>query len=323
MLLLLQTHGRLTTAEFARRLEVSRRTVLRDVEALSAAGVPVYAERGRHGGIVLLPGARLNASHLEPGELDALSVAGLDSDQLDRLGLAAAHRMATDKLGARQSAVPGNPPDLPRLADLIAVDNTAWMSDHPQPSVDVADLALWLRRRRRLRIRYRRSADRRATTRVIDPYGLAAKSGRWYLVADDTGTPRLFALDRLEAYESLPDPARLRAGQTLRTVWAELRERTEMPGQVTVTARLRASRIDLARRILGARIQDVAAVERPAVENCAEENDWCVITLRYPDIESVRQLLQFADHIEILGPDAARERIHLLAADLAARHTPT
>lgn len=313
LLLLLQTHGRITTSELARRLEVSRRTVLRDVEALSAAGVPVYAERGRHGGIVLLPGSRLNASHLNPSELEALSVAGLDSNQLDRLGLTAAHRMATDKLGARQSAVPRNPPDLPRLADLIAVDNTAWMSDHPQPSVDVADLALSLRSRRRLQIRYRRSADRRATTRVVDPYGLATKSGRWYLVADDTGKARLFALDRLETYELLPDAARLRAGESLRAVWAESKERTETPGQVTITVRLRASRLDLARRILGARIQNVDAAE----------GDWCMATLRYPDIESVRQLLQFADHIEILGPGAARERIHRLAADLAARHAPT
>lgn len=312
LLLILQTHGRVTTSELARRLEVSRRTVLRDVDALSAAGVPVYAERGRHGGIVLLPGSRLNASHLDPAELEALSVAGLDSNQLDRLGLAEAHRMAAHKIGARQAA-PGSPPDLPRLADLVAVDNTAWMSDHSSPGVDVADLALSLRSRRRLRIRYRRSADRRATTRVVDPYGLATKSDRWYLVADDSGRARLFALDRLEAYELLPDAARLRAGQSLRTVWAESRERTETPGPVTITVRLRASRLDLARRILGMRIQDVAAAE----------GDWCIATLRYPDIESVRQLLQFADHIEILGPDAARERVHRLAADLAARHTPT
>ncbi|GAA2106727.1 helix-turn-helix transcriptional regulator [Brevibacterium salitolerans] len=92
LLLLLQTRPRITTAELAARLEVSRRTVLRDVEALSAAGVPVYAERGRNGGIVLLPGARLNASHLEPPELEALSVTGLDSEQLERLGLGTAHR---------------------------------------------------------------------------------------------------------------------------------------------------------------------------------------------------------------------------------------
>lgn len=84
LLLVLQTRQRITTSELAERFEVSRRTVLRDVEALSSEGVPVYAERGRLGGIVLLPGARLNAAHLEPGELDSLSVPGLDSAQRSR-----------------------------------------------------------------------------------------------------------------------------------------------------------------------------------------------------------------------------------------------
>ena len=107
LLLLLQTHQRMTTGELAERLEVSRRTVLRDVEALSEAGVPVYAERGRHGGIVLLPGARLNASHLDPAEIDALLLTGLDRAGLERLGLAAAAEQAEHKLAARRGADPG------------------------------------------------------------------------------------------------------------------------------------------------------------------------------------------------------------------------
>lgn len=101
LLLLLQARPRITTLELAERLEVSRRTVLRDVEALSAAGVPVYAERGRSGGIVLLPSARLNASHLDPPELDVLSVAGLDSEQLERLGLSEVRESAALKIAAR------------------------------------------------------------------------------------------------------------------------------------------------------------------------------------------------------------------------------
>ncbi|MET0820522.1 MAG: WYL domain-containing protein [Aeromicrobium sp.] len=311
LLLLLQTRQRTTTTELAERLEVSRRTVLRDVEALSAAGVPVYAERGRNGGIVLLPGARLNASHLEPGELDALSVTGLDANQIDRLGIAAEYEMAASKIAARQASAPDSSSSVPRLADLIVVDNTGWLSA-PRPAVDIADLALDLRTRRRLKIRYRRSGDGRASTRVVDPYGLAARSDRWYLIADDHGVGRLFALHRLAAYESLDEPARCRAGQSLRTVWADLKAQTEAPGSVTITARLRTSRLDLARRILGTRIDDVTTAD----------GEWCIVTLRYPDIESVRQLLQFADHIEVLAPHAARERLRQLAVDLAERHVP-
>lgn len=309
LLLLLQARQRVTTSELAERLEVSRRTVLRDVEALSAAGVPVYAERGRHGGIVLLPGARLNASHLEPAEMEALSVAGLDAHQREQLGLAAAHETAARKIAARRAAPsPGASPG-PRLADLIVVDNTAWLAG-PAARVDIAGLALDLRRRSRLEIRYRRSAENQATALVVDPYGLASKSGRWYLVADSHGAGRLFAVERLESYRPLAEPARLRAGQALGTVWAALKERVEEAGEATITARLREGQLDRARRILGTRIHAIA----PAADG------WCQLTIRYPEPESVRQLLQFADHIEVLAPPEARERVRELATDLAARH---
>lgn len=309
LVLLLQTRQRMTTTELAGRLEVSRRTVLRDVEALSTAGVPVYAERGRSGGIVLLPGMRLNASHLEPRELEALSVAGLDSAHLESLGLSAVRESAALKIAARQTAALESP-SLPRLSELVLVDSSAWLADS-NAEVDLADLASALRHRRRMRIQYRRSAEGQATTLVVDPYGIVAKSGRWYLIADDQGAGRLFALERLSAYETLDAPVALRPAQTLRTVWAALKERTETPGRVSVTVRLRANRLDLARRILGTRIHEVSDTE----------SGWCSVVIRYSDIESVRQLLQFGDHIEVLTPETARERIGQLARDLAERHS--
>ncbi len=309
LLLLLQTRPRITTTELAERLEVSRRTVLRDVEALSAAGVPVYAERGRNGGIVLLPGARLNASHLEPRELEVLSVAGLDSAHLERLGLSAVRESAARKIAARQGAVPESPSPL-RLADLVLVDSKAWLADS-KAAVDVSDLASTLRHRRRLRIQYRRSAEKKPSTRVVDPYGIVAKSSRWYLIADDQGDGRLFALERLSSYEQLDAPAVLRPDETLRTRWAALKEHTERPGRVSVTVRLPENGLDLARRILGTRIYGVSD----------PENGWCTVVVRYPDIESVRQLLQFGNHIEILAPESARTRVSQLARDLAERHS--
>lgn len=309
LLLLLQTRQRITTAELAERMEVSRRTVLRDVDALSTAGVPVYAERGRSGGIVLLPGARLNASHLEPSELEALSIAGLDSAQLESLGLSAVRGSAARKIAARQAAERDRP-DLARLSDLVLVDSSAWRAD-PTAQVDIADLASALRLRRRMRIRYRRSDEGRTSTLVVDPYGIVAKAGRWYLVADDQGAGRLFALERLSAYEVLDEPAACRPAQTLRTLWDELKGRTEALGRVRVTVRLRENRLDLARRLLGTRLQELVAAE----------SGWCTAIVRYPDIESVRQLLQFGDHIEVLAPTAARERIGQLAADLVERHS--
>lgn len=308
LLLLLQARQRMTTVELADRLEVSRRTILRDVEALSAAGVPVYAERGRRGGIVLLPGARLNVSHLDPAEMEAVLTAGLDATQREQLELAAAHETATRKIAARR---PGGAHPGSGLADLIVVDNAGWLAPegHAPP---VAELALALRARPRLRLRYRRSGAQRAVVRVVDPYGLATKAGRWYLVADQAGEPRLFNLHRLEGYEVLPEPARTRPGCDLRSVWAELRRRTERPGSVVVTARLRETRLDLARRVLGSRILDVD----PAAAG------WHTVRIGYRDLESVRQLLQFGDHLEVVAPPAARALVHELAADLVERHRP-
>lgn len=307
LLLVLQTRQRMTSVELAERLEVSARTILRDVEALSTAGVPVYAERGRHGGIVLLPGARLNASHLEPAEMDSLSLAGLDSIQREQLGITAAHDMAIRKIDARRAAgaTVGT-----SLAELVIVDNSGWLAPGAG-ELNVADLALALRSRPRLRIDYRRSGAEHATSRVVDPYGLATKSGRWYLVADDDQTAKLFNLDRLEHYEALSEPAAIRPDQDLRSVWAELKQRTEAPGQVNVTVRLRESRVDLARRILGTRLSDAAPVD----------DGWRLMTVSYPEVESVRQLLQFGDHIEVLAPERARQRIAELATDLANRHS--
>ena len=349
LLLLLQTRQRITTAELAERLEVSRRTVLRDVEALSAAGVPVYAERGRHGGIVLLPGARLNASHLDPPELEVLSVAGLDRAQLSRLGLSAQWETAAHKIAARQAAAPAVPAApaaparpaapaaparsaapaepaayqrMPRLSDLVLVESSGWFDGSgaggSEATVEVADLATALRHRRQLRIRYRRSAENRASTRVVDPYGLVAKSGRWYLVADDQGESRLFALERLSHFEQLETPAATHPNESLRTRWAALKEFTEGQGRVEVTIRLPVQRLDLARRILGARINHI---DEPEPESEPEpERGTCILVVRYPDVESVRQLLQFGDHLEVLAPEAARVRVRELARDLLERH---
>lgn len=319
LLLLLQTRQRWTTPELAERLEVSRRTVLRDVEALSMAGVPVYAERGRHGGILLLPGARLNASQLEPAELEALSLAGLDGAQQEQLGLAAAHAMAERKIAARRAAVSGPASstrpwsDAPGLADLVLVDNTGWLAAESS-TTDVAALALELRARTRLSIRYRSSGAVRASRRTVDPYGLVSKAGRWYLVADSRGEARLFALDCLVAFQALPEPAQTRAGESLRSVWVALRDRTETPGEFVLTAWLREERIDLARRILAARLEVTEAVQeaRPG---------WRIVTIHYPELEAVRQLLQFGDHLEVRSPPEARRRVAELAGDLLRRHS--
>lgn len=195
-------------------------------------------------------GARLNASHLEPAEIEALSRTGLDHAHLQQLGLAGAGDQAAHKLAARRASAPGAA--AAPLSDLVLADDTAWMTS--ASAVEVADLAMDLRAGRRLRIVHRRSGTHQSSSVVVDPYGLAVKVGRWYLVADTDGIARLFTVERLSACEVLLEPVRWRAGPSLRAVWTQLREHVDQVGSIEVQARLRRSRVDLARRVLGSRM---------------------------------------------------------------------
>src|SRR5579862_3798425 len=197
MLLLLQARGQLTAAELAARLEVSPRTVYRDAEALSSAGVPLYAERGRAGGIRLLPGYRTDVTGLTRDEARALFVLTTGGAQED-LGLGTAARSAILKV---MRAVP-EPfrPAATATSQRILVDPAGWMRP-PDPVGHLGALQAAVFSGRRLRLGYRSSvgapvadgepgvggAERVVRERVVDPYGLVCKAGIWYLVADQDG----------------------------------------------------------------------------------------------------------------------------------------
>lgn len=180
----------------------------------------------------------------------------------------------------------------------------------PDHLVDIADLVVDLQQGKRLRIIYRHNNADDPVQYVVDPYGVVTKSTRWYLVADYGGQPQMYALGRLSNYEVTTDPAETRPGNTLRTVWSSLKELVEAPGEIMITARLRTSRLDLAHRILGTRLQESISVNP----------EWSQVTIQYKEIEAVRQLLQFGDHIEVLAPTAARQRVYELAGDLMKQH---
>lgn len=322
-LLLLQTRGSMTAEELARRFEVSRRTILRDVEALSEAGVPVHTERGRGGGIVLDRRARLDLSRLEPAELQLLAAAGLDARQLDAVGLGDLGTRAQEKL---EAAMRGPlTPDVP-LADVLRIDSAGWFvarsdggsdsrsdgSPTADPGADLTALLDACRGRRRVELAYRRSGESAARRLTVDPYGLVSKAGSWYLVGDVEGTARMFNAARIRPHIALPEPARLRDGETLASVWTALLEQFSPAPALEVRALLRANRLDLARRILGARL---IGVSEP-------EGDRVTITVACEELEAVRQLLQFGDHLQVVDPPEAVQRVHELAQQLAAAHAP-
>src|SRR5215831_4882461 len=200
ILLLLQTSRRLTARQLAERLEVSERTILRDMDALSASGVPVIADRGVGGGWSLLDGFETKLTGLKAREIQSLFLSpppGLLAD----LGLQQEGEMALAKLRASLPAEARAPAEF--AARRILVDTRGWRD----PGESVACLptlldALW--RGPRVRFVYA-GALHAAGERTVDPLGLVAKGAAWYLVATSRGEPRTYRVSRMQNAEALPD----------------------------------------------------------------------------------------------------------------------
>ncbi len=310
LLATLQSRRQTTAQELAGELGVSVRTVLRDVQALIEAGIPVFTGRGKYGGISLLPGDQVDLGKLTTSEADVLRTVGLDIDRARQLGAEATTRFALGKLVPRRPP-PASRADLPlSLSEVVTIENRPWFAPADDPA-GLARLVQDLRRGHRLRLRYRRSGNAAARWSTVDPYGLLLRADRWYLVTDTDGQPRMFSLSRLEEWAVLDEPRRLRDGKALSDVAGELSQALESRHQITVTALLDADRVDLARRILGSRLRSVSQADGDAR---------ATITVGYDELDAVRQLLQFSDHIEVLRPRAARRLVHDLAGQIARTH---
>ncbi|MFF5755060.1 helix-turn-helix transcriptional regulator [Streptomyces longwoodensis] len=306
ILLLLQTRGRVPAPELAERLEVSVRTIYRDVEALSASGVPVYAERGRHGGIELLPGFRTDVTGLTADESRALFILAAEGAHA-ALGLDAALGSALRKVMAALPAP--HRPAAEVTSRRILVDATRWKGG-PQPAADLDTLQDAVFADRRLRLRYRHSGAREPRTYTVDPYGLVAKAGVWYLVADRRGTPQLFRADRVRSATVLDDPVRRRPGVELADAWEVVRRQVEeRPDALAVTARVRRPRLDMFLRMNAAHLTGP-----PAEDDGASE--WVTVRLAFPFVLAVRQLLAFSDQVEVLDPPEARAELRAAAASV-------
>ena len=244
---LLRTHGRLSATELATRLEVSVRTVLRDMEALSAAGVPVYAERGRTGGFALLPGFRPAVEDLTPSETSALLLSGTGSVQA--AGLDGDLRSAVRKLSARLA--PELARSAERLADRVVIDPDGWFGEG-QDVTQLATVQEAVFGDRRLRVRYRGRNDVRGSTRTLDPYGLLQAGRTWYLVAAHRGRPHTYRVDRVEAAEVLPEASDRPPDLDLRALWRELRAGFLRPPSLTVRLEVADGHLAEVRIMLGA-----------------------------------------------------------------------
>ncbi|WOX11993.1 helix-turn-helix transcriptional regulator [Streptomyces sp. N50] len=331
LMLLLGSRDAVTTQELASALGVSLRTITRDLNWLRDAGLPVTAQRGRLGGVTMLPGAGPDLTRLTPGERDQLSLTGLDEKQRAELDASAESRRALAKIMAAPSR---RGQELLPLTDVVHVDSRPWLQARALgPTPTPASLIGPVRRGRRLRIAYdspRASGPRESCPRdlVVDPYGLLAKAGIWYLVADRARVPRMYRLERITAWTEVDRPRRIREGQTLATVAAALMDQWEHEHATEVSATIDRTQIVRAQRIFGQRLVRDDHEGHDHEEHDREESatgPGVRVTIRFLRLEDVRALLPFGSAITVHGPAEARAHLHHLATDLAhhyAREEP-
>ncbi|MEU1934376.1 helix-turn-helix transcriptional regulator [Streptomyces coeruleorubidus] len=306
LVLLLRQHGRLSAAALARELEVSTRTVLRDIEALSAAGVPVYAERGRHGGFELLPGFRTELTGLNHDEALALLVAGSRRGaQTFGLGSALASAMlkVVDALpesyrataaGAAQRVLIDPETDL--LARRLVADEV--------PDAVVTEVRRAVFAGHKLRIHYA-AADQTPRWRTVDPIGLVTVRDQGYLLATRSGADRTYRLSRILAAEELAEPAQRPDRVDLDRAWQERSTRFRTGGdQVTVLVRVDpARRHDLVGTALAVRAEETDADGRLRLE----------VTFQDPR-HAEWALWNLATNAEALAPQWLRDSLRERAA---------
>jgi predicted DNA-binding transcriptional regulator YafY len=211
ILLLLQSRGQVTAGELAERLEVSRRTVYRDLEALAAAGAPVYAERGSGGGWRMLDGGELELPSLDDAQLRALQLGGR-RDLLDDLGLRGAAELAWARLETALDR------DDPAIDERLLIDSPSWRDRRDDvTALPVIQRAVF--RGQRLQMLYERGGE--PVGRMVDPLGLVVKGSTWYLVAAAGGQLRTYRVSRVLEATLLPEPAERPDDFRLREWWAE------------------------------------------------------------------------------------------------------
>jgi len=297
ILLLLQANGRMCAGDLAEKLEVSRRTVYRDLDALSSAGVPVVTDRGPNGGAYLLGGYRTDLTGLTEGELEALLAFGGQGPAAD-LGFGSQLEGASRKL-----AVAARRERAGRLRERVLIDGERWFRTAPVPAhlTRVQD-ALWLDRR--VRLRYRRTLDR-VVDRVIEPFGLVCKAGTWYLLAGVSGEPRVYRVSRIEDAEMTDETFERPAGFDLRSAWAAQvgRFKALEPERVLVKVRVDPEVSGPFTRVIGDQI----------IERLSDG----VVVIDFPVSEAAVSLLApFGGSVEVLEPQEIRRRLAQIGRQL-------
>jgi len=305
ILLWLQVRGQTSSAELAERMEVSERTIHRDMDALTTAGIPVRAVRGRHGGWLLPEEYRTAPRWLSADEVGALAVLS-PATTLAALGIDDEARSAWLKL---QAALP--PPQRAQAAlrhERIHIDASSW-----KPSDERLDWLALLHHAviegKPLWIRYVR-ADGSGSERVVGPLGLVARGNTWYMVATVEDQVRTYRVSRIDA-------AAIRVGAVTRPPDFDLAAWWESS---KVALRDRVPRYPVTLRVADAALPDLrarASWARIADTGPLDEDGWRTVDVRFElERDAIAAVLALGDRCEAVAPDGLREsvRTHLRRA---------
>ncbi|WP_395673955.1 helix-turn-helix transcriptional regulator [Inquilinus sp.] len=307
ILLLLQSRGRLTAQALADEFEVSVRTVYRDIDELSAAGVPVYADRGPGGGFALLDGYRTRLTGMTASEAETLLLAGLPGPAAD-LGLAEPLAAARLKLLAAVPQAAGE--GAARVGDRFHLDPVDWYRRaEPPPHLPAIARAVW--GQRRLVIRYESWSA--TVRRTVDPLGLVLKAGTWYLMARIGDSIRTYKVAKVLDLDVLPDGFAHPAGFDLAAQWQESLQRFARElRRAEAVLRVSPEALPLLDR-LGADAAEAVLQAEPDAEG------WRRATVPIEGVgHAARLLLGFTDTIEVLEPPALRQALAEGARRVAA-----
>jgi len=302
ILLLLQSAPRRTADELARAMEVSTRTIYRDIDALCAAGIPIHAERGYAGGIVLAEGYRSALVQLGEDEIRALFVSG--GSILADLGLGANLARALEKL--RGGLSDGQRRVARHTGERIHIDQRRWnQEDPPVEKLALLRRAIWDDRRIALRYEDRSGS---ASVRIVEPLGLVSKAGVWYVVANTGEGYRSFRVDRIRELHERDERFARPAGFDLDAYWRE-------------SSTYRGARVDpFAFEVRVAR-QALAEVTSYWRYELLDDAETPLVRLFVPSLEiAVPQVLSWGTAVDVLAPAALREAIAERARVLLERY---
>lgn len=312
LVLMLRQRGRLSATTLSRELEVSTRTVLRDIDALSAAGVPVYAERGRHGGFALLPGFQTELTGLSHDEALALLVAG-SRRGAQAFGLGSSLASAMLKV---VDALPESYRDTATgSARRLLLEPEIDLLSRRQTTEEVPDAVLAEVRRavldgHQLRIHYA-AMGQEAQWRTVDPIGLVTVKGNGYLLASRAGADRTYRLSRVRAAEKLTEPADRADEVDLDRAWRERSTQFRTGGdQVAVVARVRP-----------ARRKDLVDTALAVLSDETDGDGWLRLEVTFQDVRHAEWALwQLGPNAEVLTPQWLRTSLRERATAIVHRY---